>query len=165
MFYTGCTFDNTQRIGLAMSVDLYRWKRISDRPIINPDQYEWAFCPTQQGATCRDPHVFKHDDEYSLYYTAVTKDGLGCVARASSRDLLTWQDQGPVYCSDRLDHCESSNVQKLDDTYLLFLAATMSIGVMLLPTIHFTGRRQNRYRWQKELQLWRVSKKIISAGW
>ena len=120
MFYTGVSIDNTQRIGVATSENLFDWKRIMNQPIIQPDEYDWAFCPTTKGAACRDPHVCLWGDEYSLYYTAVTKEGKGCIARASSTNLLDWKDEGPVYVSEKLDHPESSNVQKLDEKYLLF---------------------------------------------
>ena len=49
--------------------------------------------PTERGAACRDPHVCKWQDQYSLYYTAVTKQGKACVARASSKDLINWSAQ------------------------------------------------------------------------
>lgn len=120
MFYTGCSLDNTQRIGVAFSKDLNHWERTTDSPIIRPEEYEWAFCPTKRGSACRDPHVCQWDDEYNLYYTAVTKAGQACVARASSRNLIDWEDCGPAYVSSGLAHCESSNVQEQNGRYLLF---------------------------------------------
>jgi predicted GH43/DUF377 family glycosyl hydrolase len=120
MFYTGVAIDNTQRIGVATSLNLFDWKRAQQNPVIRPEEYYWAFCPTEKGAPCRDPHVCLWGDEYSLYYTAVTKTGKGCIARASSKYLLNWKDEGPVFETDKLDHPESCNVQKLGDKYLLF---------------------------------------------
>ena len=120
MFYTGCSIDNTQRIGTAISRDLQTWQRVTDKPVIRPEEFEWAFCPTEKGAPCRDPHVCKWDGEYSMYYTAVTKQGKACVARATSIDLINWIDEGPVYVSSTLAHCESTNVQELGDKFLLF---------------------------------------------
>lgn len=120
MFYTGTTIDNTQRIGVAYSEDLMHWKRGDNNPILRPDQFEWVFCPVSGGAACRDPHVTQFGDEYYLYYTAVTKDGSGCVALACSRDLIRWEDRGPVFVLSQGGHCESSNVQKVEDKYLLF---------------------------------------------
>ncbi len=55
-----------------------------------------------------------------MYYTAVKKDGNGCVARASSTDLLHWRDEGIVYGFNAWNQCESSNVQKHGDDWLLF---------------------------------------------
>ncbi|MEY3773945.1 MAG: hypothetical protein RLZZ129_725 [Verrucomicrobiota bacterium] len=115
MFYTGVATDNTQRIGVATSTDLFRWERTSDRPVIRPEEYGWAFCPTTGGAACRDAHVLEHEGRFQLYYTAVKKDGNGCVARASSTDLLDWRDEGIVYGFNAWNQCESSNVQRLDD--------------------------------------------------
>ena len=120
MFYTGCAIDNTQRIGAAESVDLFRWHRVGHGPLIRPDEYGWAFCPTSGGSACRDPHVAMFDDCWHLYYTAVTLEGRGCVARASSADLTTWRDEGVAYQFGGLNHCESSNVQQQGDRFLLF---------------------------------------------
>ncbi|UCE07458.1 MAG: hypothetical protein JSW07_05335 [bacterium] len=120
MFYTGCQIDNTQRIGIARSKDLFTWERIESNPVIRPEEYDWAFCPTTGGAACRDPHVSKLSDEYSLYYTAVTNNGKACIARAASKDLLNWQDRGPAFIYKDLTHCESCNVQELNGKYLLF---------------------------------------------
>lgn len=120
MFYTGVALDNTQRIGVAVSQDLFHWSRVSDRPIIRPEEYDWAFCPTSKGAACRDPHVMKHGEDYWLYYTAVTKKGRACVARAISKNLVDWQDAGPAYLEKDLTHPESSNVQEWQGKYLLF---------------------------------------------
>jgi beta-fructofuranosidase len=119
MFYTGCTLENTQRIGVAISKDLFHWNRMGKRPVIRPEEYDWAFCPTEKGAACRDPHLIKHKDEYWMYYTAVTKEGKACVARATSHNLIEWEDRGPAYVANDLNHCESSNVQVLNGKYLL----------------------------------------------
>ncbi|MDZ7318067.1 MAG: hypothetical protein ONB11_02870 [candidate division KSB1 bacterium] len=120
MFYTGCKPDNTQRIGAAVSTDLHHWQRVSDQPLIRPEEYGWAFCPTEKGSACRDPHICRFGDEYFMYYTAVTNQGQACVALAVSKDLVQWQDRGPAYVHHDLTHCESSNVQQLGDNYLLF---------------------------------------------
>lgn len=115
MFYTGVATDNTQRIGVATSTDLFKWERTSDRPVIRPEGSDWAFCPPTGGAACRDAHVIEHDGKFQMYYTAVKKDGNGCVARASSTDLQTWNDEGIAYGFDAWNQCESSNVQRMDD--------------------------------------------------
>jgi len=115
MFYTGVATDNTQRIGVATSTDLFKWERASDQSVIRPENYDWAFCPTTGGAACRDAHVIVHDGIFQMYYTAVKKDGNGCVARASSTDLLNWNDEGICYGFNAWNQCESSNVQRMDD--------------------------------------------------
>jgi predicted GH43/DUF377 family glycosyl hydrolase len=120
MLYTGCAIDNTQRIGVAVSDNLFDWTRAAPGPVIRPEEYGWAFCPTTKGSACRDPHVVRTEDGFLMYYTAVTKEGRGCVATAWSRDLLAWEDRGPAYAAPTLAHCESSNMQPLGGKYLLF---------------------------------------------
>ena len=120
MFYTGCSLENTQRIGAAISFDLFRWQKIDSHPVIRPEEYAWAFCPTERGSACRDPHIALIDDTYHMYYTAVTRKGRGCVARATSQNLYDWRDCGPAYTFSKINHCESSNTQECDGRYLLF---------------------------------------------
>lgn len=142
MFYTGCAIDNTQRIGAATSTDLQTWQRATDKPVIRPEEFDWAFCPTERGAACRDPHVCKWDGEYSMYYTAVTKEGRACVARAASTDLTNWIDRGPAYVSSTLAHCESSNVQACQDKFLLFFGGHHEHWSYVVS--------DNPYRWRKQ---------------
>lgn len=120
MFYTGCSVENTQRIGAAVSDDLFTWKRAAQHPVIRPEEYPWAFCPTVNGSACRDPHVCRVGDEFTMFYTAVTNEGRGCVGCATSSNLLEWRDRGPAYVAPALAHCESSNMQQLGDRFLLF---------------------------------------------
>ncbi len=120
MFYTGVSIDNTQRIGAAVSEDLFSWERVKGNPLIRPEKYGWAFCPASGGAACRDPHIFLSGEKYNIYYTAVTKEGKSCIARAESTDLINWTDKGPAYISGQAAHCESSNVQEHNGKYLLF---------------------------------------------
>jgi hypothetical protein len=120
MLYTGVALDNTQRIGLAVSDDLHRWRRAVAGPVIRPEEYPWAFCPTSGGSACRDAHVIRHEGRFQMYYTAVTRDGRGCIARASSTDLLEWKDEGVAYAFSGWNQCESCNVQERDGRWLLF---------------------------------------------
>ncbi|MCU0644492.1 MAG: hypothetical protein MUC94_09535 [bacterium] len=142
MFYTGCKMDNTQRIGAAISKDLHHWERVGKNPVICPEMYDWAFCPTIGGASCRDPHVCQFGDEFSMYYTAVTREGKACVARAVSRDLVHWEDRGPAYTYKNLTHCESSNVQELNGNYLLFFGGHIEYWSYVLS--------DNPFNWQPQ---------------
>ncbi len=142
MFYTGCHIDNTQRIGVATSKDLHHWERVGNKPIIRPEKYSWAFCPKTGGSACRDPHVCKFNDTFSLYYTAVTKEGKACIARAESRDLIHWEDKGPAYIYTDVTHCESSNVQELNGKYLLFFGGHIEYWSYIIS--------DNPFHWQDQ---------------
>jgi len=142
MFYTGCAIDNTQRIGAAISADLQNWQRVTDKPVIRPEEFDWAFCPTEKGAACRDPHVCKWDGEYSMYFTAVTKQGRACVGRAASTDLVDWVDKGPAYIGSTLAHCESSNVQEYEGKFMLFFGGHHEFWVYVVS--------DNPYRWPNQ---------------
>ena len=115
MLYTGAPVDNTQRIGVAVSDDLLTFTRVVDQPIITPEKYGWAYCPEKDGAACRDPFVIRRGDEYLMYYTATTKEGYGCVARAISKDLLVWEDCGLYFVNDTIIKCEDPVVIQMPD--------------------------------------------------
>jgi len=132
MFYCGAPLDNTQRIGLAVSDDLFNFRRVTDRPVIRPEEYDWAYCPTERGAACRDPHVNRMGEEYWMYYTALTKDGKGCVARAISRDLIEWRDAGTAYVGPSDCQCESANVQEMDGKWHMFFMDQDKLAWMCL---------------------------------
>ncbi len=103
MFYTGVDVNRRQSICLARSRDLYRWDRPIDRPVFDSRDTSWAPWSFADSRECRDPWVMKHGDGYLMYYTAFEKggpfdrdSGIPVIAAAYSRDLLHWEDRGPV---------------------------------------------------------------------
>jgi len=128
MFYTGLNSLNSQQIGLALSDDLMTWSRYEANPVLTPRDFDWAFWSESEACSCRDPHVVKIGDLFHLYYTAVTRDGNGCVAVATSKDLVHWTDGGPVNTiirdSDGLNegsnHLETACVFDLGSEFVLF---------------------------------------------
>lgn len=102
-----------QRIGLAISDDLYRWRRGSNRPVaaVDPRWYKSLAShpgpPTGPGPkgsseTWRDPYVFADPDGngWHMLITARSLDGArhddGVVGHAWSPDLDTWQVRAPL---------------------------------------------------------------------
>jgi len=128
MFYTGLNSCNAQQIGLATSPDLFHWTRHPNNPLICPRDFDWAFWSDAEPCSCRDPHVVRIGELFHLYYTAVTRPGDGCVALATSRNLIDWEDRGPVKTivqdSNGLDegsnHLESASVFERQGEFVLF---------------------------------------------
>lgn len=96
MAYTGLNRHLCQNIGLASSKDLFNWKRWKSNPISPCKGAKWAAWWEDDICSCRDPHLFRHDGLIYLTYTANTKEGASCIALATSTDLKTWKDRGPI---------------------------------------------------------------------
>jgi len=108
MLYTGVTerpgYRFTQRMGLAVSADLYTWNRVTSTPVWTNAQAPWAWwAPNNAAMSCRDAFVMRDPaapGQWLMYYTAspasdtlVTVVG---VAR-SMGDLSRWADEKPLW--------------------------------------------------------------------
>jgi arabinan endo-1,5-alpha-L-arabinosidase len=82
IFYAagGCHWDSM--INLATSQDLFEWERHPENPMFR-DFYD-----------ARDPMVYKHGDEYVMYYTKTfsKEDYKATVAIRRSKDLVHWSE-------------------------------------------------------------------------
>jgi hypothetical protein len=97
---------NRQRIGLAVSSDLFTWTRVSGNSLIldgpSHDQYAWSAYGTDGPwrNDCRDPFVLKTGDHYLLFAAIRMYDGaaLGpmAIAVARSSDLQDWTWESPL---------------------------------------------------------------------
>ena len=110
MFYTaintrGGHVLKDQRVGMVQSDDLYTWRRVTAKPIVEVDTRWYKSLPEDPTAseTWRDPFVFSDPggDGWRMLITARAKDAApnddGVLAQARSSDLLTWE-VGPPVC-------------------------------------------------------------------
>jgi len=96
MAYTGLNDYLSQDIGLAVSDDLFAWRRLDSNPISPAKDRPWSFWREEGIASCRDPHLLAHEGRVWMTYTTNTREGASCVALSSSADLVTWEDHGPI---------------------------------------------------------------------
>lgn len=96
MAYTGLNYSCSQDIGLAFSTDLFHWERSPGNPISPAKDRPWSFWTRDHISSCRDPHLLVHEGRIYMTYTANTARGEACVAMASTTDLDTWEDCGPI---------------------------------------------------------------------
>lgn len=96
MAYTGVNEHISQDIGLASSADLFNWRRWESNPISPCRDKSWAYWREDEISSCRDPSICEHDGRYWMIFTANTRQGASCIALASTADLRTWQDHGPI---------------------------------------------------------------------
>ena len=105
------------RLHLATSKDLVNWERHPENPLVI------------DGFDARDPMVLRVGNKWVMYYTcnSAPTGGNHCVAAVFSSDLIHWGDKRTVFTSDIVGTyggpCESPFVEKVDDTYFLFIGA------------------------------------------
>lgn len=128
-FYTGRNHRDgqTQRIGLATSVDGKTWTR-AEKPLLEADS-RWY--ETDESSPVfrafRDPYVVKDPSsgKYLMYFTAKTKDGhpryRGCVGVATADRLEgPYEQQPPVLAPGNFAEMECPQVLEKDGKWYLF---------------------------------------------
>jgi hypothetical protein len=117
MFYCAGSLEghDKYRIHLALSNDLHTWVRHPENPMLI------------DGFDARDPMVLRLENEWVMYYTCNTSSSGGkhCVACVTSDDLIHWKNKREVFVSKTEGTyggpCESPFVEKVGDTYFLFI--------------------------------------------
>ena len=105
MLYTGLSKKEdgrVQRIGLAASHDLVRWRKVEHNPLAEPDPRWYEAGLDQTGwASWRDPFPWIEDGLLHVLLSACEKDEpynrRGCVGHMTSQDALHWEVQPPLY--------------------------------------------------------------------
>lgn len=119
LFYTGRSHaesGNVQRVGLALSEDLFTWRKAAINPIVEAVA-PWYTAPAGDGSVrsdCRDPWIVQCDGQWLMYYTASAVGepwgSRGVVGTASSPDLMTWTPGPPVTAPGRFAEVEVPQV-------------------------------------------------------
>lgn len=117
MYYCAGSLEGSTkyRIHLATSKDLVHWTKHDENPMV------------VDGFDARDPMVLRVGDEWVMYYTcnSTPAGGNHCVACVHSDDLIHWHDKQVVFTSSIVGTfagpCESPFVEKVGDTYFLFI--------------------------------------------
>ncbi|MGQ1888843.1 glycoside hydrolase family 130 protein [Thermophagus sp. OGC60D27] len=87
-------YNGTSRIGLAYSLDGYRFVKRTD-PVLFPDNDEYKKFEWEGG--CEDPRLVEDENgTYYLTYTAYDGDKARLFV-ATSKDLRTWEKHGSVF--------------------------------------------------------------------
>lgn len=156
LFYTGVRDEGggyaAQRIGLAISDDLYTWHRHGTKPLVEPDPtwYELGDRTDWPGEAWRDPWVFRAPggDGWHMVLTAHAKDGdplhRGVIGHATSPDLLNWTAGPPLTRPDGFGHLEAPQVAVVDGQPLLLFCSNLGVrapsdSVWVVPGPSLTG--------------------------
>lgn len=117
MFYCAGSLEghDKYRIHLATSEDLLHWTRHPENPMVI------------DGFDARDPMILRIGNTWVMYYTcnSAPSGGHHCVACLTSTDLIHWGNKQTVFTSPLSGTyggpCESPFVEKIGDTYFLFI--------------------------------------------
>ena len=113
MFYTGTPYptQGPEHLLMATSPDLTTWTKSSAGPVVRPDTSWASYYPARYmggpggPVSARDPFIVVDPRfGYIMYYVARMRlpgeqpldESLACIAAATSTDLLSWHDRGPV---------------------------------------------------------------------
>jgi beta-fructofuranosidase len=131
MFYSAITSAGygmrDQRIGLAESDDLMTWRRVGDRPLLDPDArwYRTIDEDARYSETWRDPFVFRDPggDGWHMLISArvpaAPHNADGVLASARSRDLRAWELGPPVTEPAGFGQLEVPQVRQVEGQWLL----------------------------------------------
>jgi len=120
----------TEQLGLALSSDLFAWKRYSGNPVVRntPGGYDERFCS--------DGKVFRDGDHWVMFYFGVGRGGAH-IMTAFSRDLRHWTvNPEPLYKAaghpNGLDRKYAHKISLVynpkNDTYYMFYCAVGNKG-------------------------------------
>jgi beta-fructofuranosidase len=132
MFYTALSTRpghgvRDQRIGMAESADLSTWRRVGDRPLVDPDPRWYRTLEEDPAAseTWRDPFVFADPggDGWHMLITARAPGAPrlydGILGHARSADLRSWELQPPLTTPAGFGQIEVPQVRVVDGQAVL----------------------------------------------
>lgn len=137
MLYTGSDLRMNQRIGLATSDDLHQWTRL-DAPVVTPDTTQYVWSSNADWSNFRDPFLYRADGLWHVLITALMDMGghaVGVIYHATSPDLLTWTDVGPLFANDSANASrvlESSQYHVIGQWHHLLFGEFFQPGITLL---------------------------------
>ena len=107
-----------QRVGMAVSDDLYSWIKYEKSPVteLDPDVYE-------QTGTWRDPFMLDMGERVYHYVCAAPRvagpKGVGTVGLAWTEDMLNWHVEPPVETDPVAEQMEVPQVYEIGGLYYL----------------------------------------------
>ncbi len=153
MFYTGLSMEEggrIQRVGLAVSDNLYDWRKVEEPPFPLEAQgphYESTLDEGRNWVSFRDPYFVQHDGEAYLLVSARVSHGpiirRGCVAALRETSPYHFELEPPGAYPMRYDDLEVPNLCKLGGRYYLVCSIREDIKVHYWYADHIRGPYRN----------------------
>lgn len=127
MMYSGCSRKDggrVERICIAVSDDLYSWKKLPEVSGIEacPRIYE-NNGSDEHFVDWRDPKPYYEDGVYYCVVSSRKRDGAflrkGCVALMTSKDMLNWEYQEPLFLPGAYYTVECPQIYRIKNRYYL----------------------------------------------
>jgi beta-fructofuranosidase len=139
MFYTGLSLQEggrVQRLGLAVSDDLYHWHKVNEGPFpleARSPHYESTLDQGRKWVSFRDPYFVEHDGEGHLLVSARVPNGpiirRGCVAVLKETSPNHFDLHPPAFHPMRYDDLEVPNLVRLGNRFYLVCSIREDIKV------------------------------------
>ncbi len=144
MLYTACDLQMNQRLAIASSPDLDTWSDDPGNPNLEPDPSKYLYNPAVGWSDFRDPFVYRQEGQWHVLITARKWLGqsTGVLYHASSPDLATWTDLGPIFANDGSTPgrvLESPQYHVIGDYHHLFFGEYDTPGITLLSNLDPAG--------------------------
>ena len=122
MLYTGVNENVAQASCLAVSEDLFHFKKYENNPVYVPGS--WGRWDASQWSDCRDSFVLKDGDTFYQYVcvSTFTEDGqrIPETGITSSKDLIHWKEEGTFRMPSCSHAAESPFVLKHGENWYFF---------------------------------------------
>ncbi len=139
MFYTGLSLQEggrVQRLGLAVSDDLYHWRKVNEAPFpleARSPHYESTLDEGRKWVSFRDPYFVEHEGEGYLLVSARVPQGpiirRGCVAVLKETSPNHFELRPPAFHPMRYDDLEVPNLVRLRNRFYLVSSIREDIKV------------------------------------
>ena len=135
MSYTGVDVLRNQRICAAWSADLQTWTKTQRNPVLEPDPTEFFYFPDYGWAECRDPFLFRENNQWQMLVSAKVQgieQGRGALALATSDNFTDWSTAEVFFTNEGeapVNSLESPQYVQLDGYHHLFFHEYTTQGV------------------------------------
>lgn len=153
MFYTGlCLADRgrVQRVGLAVSDDLYEWEKVDTEhlPLVaSAEHYESSVDDGRNWVSFRDPYYVAHDGRGHLLVAARVNSGpvirRGCVAVGEEIEPGRFRFEEPLFHPGRYDDLEVPGLFEMEGRYYLIASIREDLKVHYWYADEFEGPYRN----------------------
>lgn len=134
MIYTGNSTADSGGFGLAVSEDLYSWKRCGDKPIISRDDLQDAYYMDNKYTVrmLADPYIYPEriGDYYYIFINSVVKElpvnKRSCQLVLKTKNLYNYEVHNIALLPNRYDRTETAQVWEHAGNWYMYFGGVMT---------------------------------------